>query len=41
MYDRELLVEKLKILLEALDRIPRRFTGISPTPTISTPATRE
>ncbi|HEY89862.1 MAG TPA: DUF86 domain-containing protein [Thermoflexia bacterium] len=29
MYDPELLVEKLKILLEALERIPRRFTSIA------------
>jgi len=28
MYDPELLVEKLKTLLEALDRIPRRFADI-------------
>jgi uncharacterized protein with HEPN domain len=29
MYDREVLVEKLKTLLEALERIPRRFGGIA------------
>ena len=29
MYDPELLVEKLKTLLEALDRIPRRFADIA------------
>lgn len=29
MYDAELLVERLKTLLEALERIPRRFAGIS------------
>jgi len=29
MYDREVLVEKLKTLLEALERIPRRFSGVS------------
>lgn len=29
MYDREVLVEKLKTLLEALERIPRRFSCIS------------
>jgi uncharacterized protein with HEPN domain len=29
MYDREVLIEKLKTLLEALERIPRRFSGIS------------
>jgi len=27
MYDPELLVEKLQTLLEALERIPRRFAG--------------
>jgi hypothetical protein len=27
MYDPELLVEKLQTLLEALERIPRRFVG--------------
>jgi len=32
MYDPELLVEKLKTLLEALERIPRRFAGIHPPP---------
>ena len=29
MYDPELLVEKLQTLLEALERIPRRFAGIA------------
>jgi len=29
MYDPELLVEKLQTLIEALERIPRRFAGIS------------
>ncbi len=29
MYDPELLVEKLKTLLEALERIPRRFADIA------------
>lgn len=29
MYDPELLVEKLQALLEALERIPRRFAGIT------------
>lgn len=29
MYDRGVLVERLKTLLEALERIPRRFSGIS------------
>ncbi len=29
MYDREVLVEKLKTLLEALERIPRWFSGIA------------
>ncbi|MGB8425242.1 MAG: hypothetical protein WCD88_05640 [Desulfobacterales bacterium] len=29
MYDREVLVEKLYSLLEALERIPRRFAGIA------------
>jgi uncharacterized protein with HEPN domain len=29
MYDPELLVEKLEALLEALERIPRRFAGIA------------
>lgn len=28
MYDRELLVERLTSILEALERIPRRFAGI-------------
>jgi uncharacterized protein with HEPN domain len=28
MYDREVLVDRLKTLLEALERIPRRFAGI-------------
>ena len=28
-YDSELLVEKLKTLLEALERIPRRFADIA------------
>ena len=28
MYDPELLVEKLQTLLEALERIPRRFADI-------------
>lgn len=29
MYDRELLVERLETVLEALERIPRRFQGMS------------
>jgi len=29
MYDREVLIDKLMTLLEALERIPRRFSGIS------------
>lgn len=29
MYDPELLVERLQALLEALERIPRRFAGIA------------
>ena len=29
MYDRELLVERLTSILEALERIPRRFAGIA------------
>ena len=29
MYDRELLVERLTSVLEALERIPRRFAGIT------------
>lgn len=29
MYNREVLIERLKTLLEALERIPRRFAGIS------------
>jgi len=29
MYDPELLVERLQTLLEALERIPRRFAGIA------------
>ncbi|MDX2034321.1 MAG: antitoxin [Blastocatellia bacterium] len=29
MYDPELLIEKLEILLEALERIPRWFAGIA------------
>jgi len=29
MYDRKVLVERLRTLLEALERIPRRFSGIS------------
>jgi uncharacterized protein with HEPN domain len=29
MYDRELLIEKLKTLLSALERIPRRFASIA------------
>jgi uncharacterized protein with HEPN domain len=29
MYDRELLVERLGTVLEALERIPRRFQGMS------------
>jgi hypothetical protein len=29
MYDQEILVEKLKAILEALERIPRRFAHIS------------
>jgi uncharacterized protein with HEPN domain len=29
MYDPEVLVEKLRTLLEALERIPRRFAGIA------------
>jgi len=29
MYDAELLVERLQTLLEALERIPRRFAGIA------------
>ena len=29
MYDREVLVDKLKTLLEALERIPRRFSSIA------------
>lgn len=28
-YDRELLVDRLRTLLEALERIPRRFAGIA------------
>jgi hypothetical protein len=32
MYDREVLVEKLKTFLEALERIPRRFSGIAEPP---------
>jgi hypothetical protein len=28
-YDREVLIEKLRTLLEALGRIPRRFSGIA------------
>ena len=29
MYDAELLVERLRSLLEALERIPRRFSHIN------------
>jgi uncharacterized protein with HEPN domain len=29
MFDRELLVERLETVLEALERIPRRFEGIA------------
>ena len=29
MYDQKLLVERLKTVLEALERIPRRFQGMS------------
>ena len=29
MYDRALLAERLETVLEALERIPRRFEGIS------------
>ena len=29
MYDRELLIERLTSILEALERIPRRFAGIA------------
>lgn len=29
MYDQELLVERLETVLEALERIPRRFQGMS------------
>ena len=29
MYDSELLVDRLRTLLEALERIPRRFAGIA------------
>lgn len=31
MYDQESLVEKLQALLEALERMPRRFSGIDRT----------
>lgn len=29
MYDKELLIERLETVLEALERIPRRFQGMS------------
>ena len=41
MYDPELLLEKLRTLLEALERIPRRFADIAAPERIFTAAMQE